>query len=239
MRRLVEASRVRILRLSVAGPGGLVESRPELHMELVMTTRGCSWIPLATRRLIPSWRSPHRTPRFGVSARRCGVRVRRSPKSPVRLALASPRSLPVGAGRPRAGRYSPDPTAATNTRPGAAGRLVAASTCARACRKMSGSPAAAPSGRATPSYWGCSCQSHHLPSPRQRLLQVSEAPAVCPTSSTCRCQRSLESVSSWTGRRPQHVGGVRVGIASKSQPGRARCQGRQPRRAGAERSDAP
>ena len=62
MRRLVEASRVRILRLSVAGPGGLVESRPELHMELVMTTRGCSWIPLATRRLIPSWRSPHRTP---------------------------------------------------------------------------------------------------------------------------------------------------------------------------------
>ena len=65
MRRLVEASRVRILRLSVAGPGGLVESRPELHMELVMTTRGCSWIPLATRRLIPSWRSPHRTPCIG------------------------------------------------------------------------------------------------------------------------------------------------------------------------------
>ena len=64
MRRLVEASRVRILRLSVAGPGGLVESRPELHMELVMTTRGCSWIPLATRRLIPSWRSPHRTLRY-------------------------------------------------------------------------------------------------------------------------------------------------------------------------------
>ena len=68
MRRLVEASRVRILRLSVAGPGGLVESRPELHMELVMTTRGCSWIPLATRRLIPSWRSPHRTPRISVTA---------------------------------------------------------------------------------------------------------------------------------------------------------------------------
>ena len=63
MRRLVEASRVRILRLSVAGPGGLVESRPELHMELVMTTRGCSWIPLAIKRLIRSWRSPHRTPR--------------------------------------------------------------------------------------------------------------------------------------------------------------------------------
>ena len=69
MRRLVEASRVRILRLSVAGPGGLVESRPELHMELVMTTRGCSWIPLATRRLIPSWRSPHRTPRIATLMR--------------------------------------------------------------------------------------------------------------------------------------------------------------------------
>ena len=31
-----------------------------------MTTRGCSWIPLATRRLILSWRSPHRTPRSAV-----------------------------------------------------------------------------------------------------------------------------------------------------------------------------
>ena len=72
MRRLVEASRVRILRLSVAGPGGLVESRPELHMELVMTTRGCSWIPVATRRLIRSWRIPHRTPR---SPRRQLLRV--------------------------------------------------------------------------------------------------------------------------------------------------------------------
>ena len=77
MRRLVEASRVRILRLSVAGPGGLVESRPELHMELVMTTRGCSWIPLATRRLIPSWRSPHRTPRNRESLTREADRGRR------------------------------------------------------------------------------------------------------------------------------------------------------------------
>ena len=33
-----------------------------------MTTRGCSWIPLPTRRLIPSWRSPHRTPRISVAA---------------------------------------------------------------------------------------------------------------------------------------------------------------------------
>ena len=83
MRRLVEASRVRILRLSVAGPGGLVESRPELHMELVMTTRGCSWIPLATRRLIPSWRSPHRTPRITP-------RTRRAPDPMCRLPPGSP-----------------------------------------------------------------------------------------------------------------------------------------------------
>ena len=79
MRRLVEASRVRILRLSVAGPGGLVESRPELHMELVMTTRGCSWIPLATRRLIPSWRSPHRTPRISPRTRGAPDRMYRLP----------------------------------------------------------------------------------------------------------------------------------------------------------------
>ena len=31
-----------------------------------MTTRGCSWIPLGTRRLVSSWRSPHRTPRVPV-----------------------------------------------------------------------------------------------------------------------------------------------------------------------------
>ena len=34
-----------------SGPGGLLESRPELHTDLVMTTRGCSWKPLATGRL--------------------------------------------------------------------------------------------------------------------------------------------------------------------------------------------
>ena len=43
MRGLVDASRV---YLSVAGPGGLVESRPKLHAELVMATRGCSWNPI-------------------------------------------------------------------------------------------------------------------------------------------------------------------------------------------------
>ena len=41
----------RSLCVSVAGPDGRVESGPELHTELVMATRGCSWIPLATRPL--------------------------------------------------------------------------------------------------------------------------------------------------------------------------------------------
>lgn len=35
---------------SVAGPGRLVESGPELLPELIMATRGCSWIPLVTGR---------------------------------------------------------------------------------------------------------------------------------------------------------------------------------------------
>ena len=39
------------LYLSVAGPGRLVESGTELRTELAMATRGCSWIPLATRPL--------------------------------------------------------------------------------------------------------------------------------------------------------------------------------------------
>ena len=97
MRRLVEASRVRILRLSVAGPGGLVESRPELHMELVMTTRGCSWIPLATRRLIPSWRSPHRTPAAVQRSR--GARP--SERLRVPTVVLAPPSTSRGAVRPR------------------------------------------------------------------------------------------------------------------------------------------
>ena len=69
MRRLVEASRVRILRLSVAGPGGLVESRPELHMELVMTTRGCSWIPIGNKAVNPKLaESAPNTTRWGDPA---------------------------------------------------------------------------------------------------------------------------------------------------------------------------
>ena len=38
--------------LSVAGPGGLVESRPQLHTELVMVTR-CSWNSIANKAVIP------------------------------------------------------------------------------------------------------------------------------------------------------------------------------------------
>ena len=48
--------------MSVPGPGGLVESRPELHTELVMATRGCSWNSIGNKAIIPTWRTPHRTP---------------------------------------------------------------------------------------------------------------------------------------------------------------------------------
>ncbi len=47
----VAPSQARTLHLSASGPGGLLESRPELHTDLVMNTRGCSWKPLATGRL--------------------------------------------------------------------------------------------------------------------------------------------------------------------------------------------
>ena len=47
----VAPSQARTLHLSASGPGGLLESRPELHTDLAMTTRGCSWKPLATGRL--------------------------------------------------------------------------------------------------------------------------------------------------------------------------------------------
>ena len=47
----VAPSQARTLHLSASGPGGFIESRPELHTDLVMTTRGCSWKPLATGRL--------------------------------------------------------------------------------------------------------------------------------------------------------------------------------------------
>ena len=60
------------LYLSVAGPGGLVESRPELHTELVMATRGCSWNPFGNKAVIRSWRIPHRTPRPFA----CGAEMR-------------------------------------------------------------------------------------------------------------------------------------------------------------------
>ena len=52
-----------------------------------MTTRGCSWIPLATRRLIPSWRSPHRTPRISTRTRGAPDRgVAPVPWTPILLA---------------------------------------------------------------------------------------------------------------------------------------------------------
>ena len=43
----------RSLDLSVAGPCGLVESGPELHTELVMATRGCSWNPIGNKGRYP------------------------------------------------------------------------------------------------------------------------------------------------------------------------------------------
>ena len=58
------------LYLSVAGPGGLVESRPELHTELVMATRGCSWNPFGNKAVIRSWRIPRRTPRISLRGQR-------------------------------------------------------------------------------------------------------------------------------------------------------------------------
>ena len=51
----------------MAGPGGLVESRPELHTELVMARRRCSWNPFGNKAVIRSWRIPHRTPRISVT----------------------------------------------------------------------------------------------------------------------------------------------------------------------------
>ena len=62
MRGLVDASRV---YLSVAGPGGLVESRPKLHGELVMATRGCSWNPIGNKAVNPKLAAsaPHSTHR--------------------------------------------------------------------------------------------------------------------------------------------------------------------------------
>ena len=47
---------------SVAGPSGPVESRPELHTELVMASRTCSWNPLETRRFVRGRRIPHGSP---------------------------------------------------------------------------------------------------------------------------------------------------------------------------------
>ena len=56
------------------------------------------------------------------------------------------------------------------------------------------------------------------------------------------CQRSSERASFWTVRRPQHVRGqdwASSARASLDERARSRRQGREPREAGAERSDAP
>ena len=56
------------------------------------------------------------------------------------------------------------------------------------------------------------------------------------------CQRSPERASFSTVRRPQHVGGqdwASSARASLDERARSRRQGREPREAGVERSDAP
>ena len=56
------------------------------------------------------------------------------------------------------------------------------------------------------------------------------------------CQQSPERASFWTVRRPQHVGGqdwASSARASLEERARSRRQGRKPREAGAERSNAP
>jgi hypothetical protein len=58
----VAPSQARTLHLSTSGPGGLLESRPELHTDLVMAKRRCSWNPFGNKAVIRSWRTPLRTP---------------------------------------------------------------------------------------------------------------------------------------------------------------------------------
>ena len=88
MRRHVDVPRVRILYLSVAGPGGLVESRPELRTELSMDAPGCSWNPVGNKAVIRSWRIPLRTPllpcnSFEIS----GLREQRHQSVPVSFTI--------------------------------------------------------------------------------------------------------------------------------------------------------
>ena len=79
----VAPSQARTLHLSASGPGGLLESRPELHTDLVMTTRGCSWKPLATGRLSQGGgvrSEPHAAGMDPGRSRPCG-RSRRLPRT--------------------------------------------------------------------------------------------------------------------------------------------------------------
>ena len=75
----VAPSQARTLHLSASGAGGLLESRPELHTDLVMSTRGCSWKPLATGRLSQGG----------------GVRTERSDRSTTHLVTVVYRNFPA------------------------------------------------------------------------------------------------------------------------------------------------
>ena len=200
MRRLVEASRVRILRLSVAGPGGLVESRPELHTELVMTTRGCSWIPLATRRLIPSWRSPHRTP----------------PSRPGRTRLPSPLDFPhsyvVGSRTNRPASVEGNEKF-TIGRAAATAALVVTAVRRRAARDVGEEPPAGPLTRQAPRASGA---------PRSPMSPPGAAKRAASTAvEVGRCARRLPPTAppGYELERPETA--VRrgpVGAASASPP---------------------
>ena len=95
----VAPSQARTLHLSTSGPGGLLESRPELHRDLVMAKRRCSWNPFGNKAVIRSWRTPLRTPRFfGNSFLISSLREQRRQSFPVSFTI-----------RTRTGRDSPRP----------------------------------------------------------------------------------------------------------------------------------
>ena len=146
MRRLVDASRVRIPvpvrsrpRWSRRIPTRIAHGIGHDYAWVFMDSIGNKAVnPKLAESAPNSMLRRRRQTLWGSSA---SVSQEPSSVAPSRL----PARPPVGAGRPQAGRHSSDPTAATDTRPGAAGGLVAASTCARARRNRSGSQAAAPS----------------------------------------------------------------------------------------------
>ena len=75
-----------------------------------------------------------------------------------------------------------------------------------------------------------------------RTLASLERRGLIDKKTVPRCQRALRNAPFRTGHRPQHVGGhvcCAVGRGQSGERARSRRQGRQPREAGAERSDAP